>query len=73
MSASESRRSPAWQVIVVLVGAPAFQALLFGVSPLDPATYLAVLLLLGGVASVAILLPARRATRLDPVNTLRAE
>ncbi len=49
------------------------EALLFGVSPLDPATYLAVLLLLGGVASVAILLPARRATRLDPVSTLRAE
>jgi len=46
-------------------------SLLFGVSPLDPATYTAVALLLISVAMLASYLPARRSVRVDPVEALR--
>jgi predicted permease len=48
-------------------------ALLFGVSPMDPATYTAVSFGLAGVALVATWLPARRAARVDPVAALRGD
>jgi predicted permease len=48
-------------------------ALLFDVSPFDPATYAVVSLLLIGAALLASYLPARRATAIDPVDALRAE
>jgi ABC-type lipoprotein release transport system permease subunit len=48
-------------------------SLLFGVTPLDPATFLLVPLALAAVAALASYLPARRAVRVDPIETLRYE
>ena len=49
------------------------RSLLFGVSANDPLIYLAVSLLLAGAALLACWIPARRASRVDPMITLRAE
>jgi predicted permease len=48
-------------------------AFLFGVGPMDPITYAAVSILLAGLTLAATYLPARRASRVDPVVALRAE
>ncbi len=48
-------------------------ALLFGVSALDPLTYIAVAFALGGTAVLASYVPARRAARVDPAEALRWE
>lgn len=48
-------------------------SLLFGITALDPLTYLSVSALVAGTVSVAIYLPARRIARLDPGASLRAE
>jgi putative ABC transport system permease protein len=44
---------------------------LYGVSPQDPATLAAVILMLAVVAGIAALVPAWRASRLDPLVALR--
>jgi ABC-type antimicrobial peptide transport system permease subunit len=48
-------------------------SLLFGISPLDPTTYAVVFGVLLAAAGLASYMPARRAARVDPVETLRAE
>ena len=48
-------------------------AMLFGISALDPMTYVVVALVLGGAAALASYLPARRATSVDPMVVLRAD
>ena len=53
--------------------AAAIQNTLFGVSARDPLTYTAVATLIAVVSLVATLVPARRATRVDPMIALRAE
>ncbi len=47
--------------------------LLFGITPTDPATFAGMLLVLGMVAGLAGYLPARRASRIDPLVALRTE
>jgi ABC-type antimicrobial peptide transport system permease subunit len=48
-------------------------SLLFGITSLDPTTYSAVSALLITTAAVASYFPARRATTVDPVESLRSE
>lgn len=48
-------------------------AMLFDVQPLDPAVFASVALLVAAVAMLATLIPARRASRVDPIAALRAE
>jgi ABC-type lipoprotein release transport system permease subunit len=60
-----------------LIGAAALMRLLssqlFGFKPYDPMTYVAVVAGLAAVALIATWLPARQATRIDPMLALRAE
>jgi putative ABC transport system permease protein len=64
-------------VIIGLAGAAAASraigTLIFGISPLDPATYGGVIALLLTVSAIACSAPAWRAARVDPSVTLRAE
>jgi ABC-type antimicrobial peptide transport system permease subunit len=56
-----------------IAGASLLSSFLYGVSPTDLATYALVTGLLVGVALAASYLPARRATRVDPLIALRGE
>jgi putative ABC transport system permease protein len=64
-------------LVVGLAGAFAttrlLNSLLFGVGAFDPITFISIALLVSAVAFVAAWLPARRATRVNPIITLRTE
>jgi ABC-type antimicrobial peptide transport system permease subunit len=64
-------------IVLGLIGSWALtrslSGLLFGISATDPATFAGMLLVLGIVATLAGYLPARRASRIDPLVALRTE
>jgi putative ABC transport system permease protein len=64
-------------IVMGLMGALVFgrlmRSLLFNVSPTDPATFVTIAVLLSAVALLACWLPARRATRTNPMEALRYE
>ncbi|MGE5732594.1 MAG: ADOP family duplicated permease [Gemmatimonas sp.] len=60
-------------VVATLVASRFVTKMLYGVAPSDPATYVAVSALLAAIALVAMVVPARRASRVDPAVTLRGE
>ena len=67
-------------IIGVAVGTPIalgctkfIKSLLFGLTPTDPASLAMALLMLASVAVVACMLPAHRATKVDPMVALRHE
>lgn len=49
------------------------RGMLFGLTPLDPATFIGVALVFAVVSTAAAAIPARRAARVDPLTALRAE
>jgi putative ABC transport system permease protein len=64
-------------LVLGIVGAPLLSrfvaSLLFGVAATDPATVVSVALALAAMTLLACYLPARRATRTDPMTVLRTE
>jgi predicted permease len=64
-------------VVVGLVAAAALgrvmSSLLFGIEPMDPLAYVAAIGVILAAAAIATYVPARRAAKIDPIETLRAE
>jgi predicted permease len=60
-------------VVVSMATAQLIRSMLYGTEPLDPVVFLGVVALLLSVAGAACLIPAWRASRLDPMAALRAE
>ena len=73
----KSLRLIAWGTVIGLLSALALSrvlsSLLFSIGPHDPFTFAFVTLLLAFVALAATLIPARSATRVDPIVTLRCD
>jgi putative ABC transport system permease protein len=60
-------------ILGAIVVTRSIESMLFDVKPADPLTFAAVVLLLGLVAMVACLLPARKAARLSPIVALHED
>ena len=74
-------RQPLWLALLglaiglpgALAGARTVDGLLFGINSIDPAAIATSVLLILAVTVGAVLLPARRAARIDPMTALRRE
>jgi predicted permease len=77
MALAEGMRTVTIGLVAGLFGATfvteVFRSMLFGIGPNDPTTFLSVAAILAAVAFFACYLPARRATRVDPLIALREE
>jgi len=60
-------------LVITTVGRDGIGNMLFGVHANDPLTYLAVCGLVSAISLLAVYVPAKRATRVQPVIALRAE
>jgi len=60
-------------IALALAGGRAAAAMLYGLAAHDPPTFLAAIVLMGGIAFLASYLPARRAARVHPMSALREE
>jgi ABC-type antimicrobial peptide transport system permease subunit len=59
-------------VVLAILSARVIEGLLFGVEPYDPATFVAVAMLMAAIGLFACWIPAIRAARVDPLITMRA-
>jgi ABC-type antimicrobial peptide transport system permease subunit len=62
-----------WVIVLGLTVARVLKNLIYHVSPADPLTFMAVGLIVVAIAVLACYVPARKATRADPMIALRAE
>jgi ABC-type antimicrobial peptide transport system permease subunit len=60
-------------LVVSFAAGKVMEGFLFGVVPYDPVTLLEVVILMGGISTLVGFLPARRASRMNPIETLRYE
>jgi putative ABC transport system permease protein len=60
-------------LVVAVIMTRFFRSMLFGVAPTDPTTFLSVSAILAVAAFLACYIPAKRATRVDPLTALREE
>ena len=60
-------------LVIALAGARVMDTLLFAIDARDPATFIAITIFLAAVTVAACAMPALKAARVDPMNTLRAE
>jgi putative ABC transport system permease protein len=60
-------------LLVAIAGARVLRSLVYDVSATDPLTFVAVPLIVVAVATLAAVIPARRASRVDPISVLRAD
>jgi putative ABC transport system permease protein len=60
-------------IVIALAATRVMTSLLYGITATDPATFISICAVIGGIALLASYLPASRATRVDPLVAIRSE